>query len=128
MSMSNIPQDTDDIVVPPFPFSEDEEIVVESNATDASIPKKKGKGVSQSEVFVLHKIINGSPDPQAWRRFTHGWRYILRNYGEEKNSQLHVKVDGTLLKISDTLFNYPREHAFKIQCRFQSIEASYTYH
>ena len=124
MSISNIPQDTDDIVVPPFPFSEEEEIVADPNATDASIPKKKGKGVNQSEVFALQKIINGSPDPQAWRRFTHGWRYILRNYGEEKNSQLHVKVDGTLLKISDTLFNYPREHAFKIQCHSQSIQAN----
>ena len=42
--MSNLPQDTDDIVVPPFPFSEEEEMVVDSNATDVSIPKKKGQG------------------------------------------------------------------------------------
>ena len=46
--MSNIPQETDDIEVPPFPFSEEEEKAAEIHTLDPV--KKKGKGVNQSEV------------------------------------------------------------------------------
>ena len=44
--MSNIPQETDDIEVPPFPYSEEEEKVVETHASDPV-------GTSVIEVSVL---------------------------------------------------------------------------
>ena len=57
------------IVVPHFPSSEEEEKVVESNATDVTVFKRKGKAVNQTEVFALQKTINGTPDPHAFRNF-----------------------------------------------------------
>ena len=74
---SNIPQDTSDIVVPPFPSSEEEEKVVEIHATESSI-KKRGKGVIQSEVFALQKSINGPPNPQSFRNFVKSWRRLIK--------------------------------------------------
>ena len=79
---SNLPQDTSDIVVPPFPSSEEEEKVVESKATDISVSKsKKGKGVNQTEVFTLQKSINGTPDPHIRihfvTNFSKQWKYII---------------------------------------------------
>ena len=54
MSMSNIPQDTDDIVVPPFPFSEEEEIVEDPNTVHQFLPGKIpfhfGRGVSDGDI------------------------------------------------------------------------------
>lgn len=119
---SNLPQDTSDIVVPPFPFSEEEEKVVESKATDISVSKsKKGKGVNQSEVFTLQKSINGTPNPQSFRNFWKQWKCIINNYGERKDGKVHVKVDGNLLPIFNILFNDETEHSYLVDfCRVKS--------
>ena len=47
--MSNIPIDTEDIEVPPFPFSEEEE----KKTSDPVDPvKKRGKGVNQTDLVI----------------------------------------------------------------------------
>ena len=57
-------------MVPHFPSSEEEEKVVESNATDVTVSKRKGKDVNQTEVFALQKTINGTPDRMLFVTFS----------------------------------------------------------
>lgn len=54
--MSNLPQETDEIVVPPFPHSEEEEKVAENTHPTDRPKSKKGKGVVQSEVFASYNL------------------------------------------------------------------------
>ena len=62
--MSNIPQETDDIEVPPFPYSEEEEKVVETHASD---PVKKNLKIAEIVLglYVTSKWFNSPCESQA---------------------------------------------------------------
>ena len=117
--MSNIPEDTNDIVVPPFPYSEEDEKVAELNTSTEK--SHKGKGINQSELFTLEKSINGNPKPETVRKFAQQWRYFIKNYGERKDGRVYIKVDGARTPIAHILFNDKSEHAFRIQCHTRLV-------
>ena len=52
----NLPQESDEITIPPFPYSEEEEKVVENTHPTGRPKSKKGKGVVQSEVFASYNL------------------------------------------------------------------------